>query len=161
MRASKAPSDPVRQLLLRLCKERDTALHVVSKAIGRNQAYLSQFISGRTPAVLPEMVRRALGQYFRVDPDQFKPLEYRIADGTEDGQILDMDLFARATYAARFILGDDPADEAKRNAVAVVAYTLLARGQLIDDERTLRLFEMLARRLRQTVPAKPPPEEPC
>ena len=54
--------DPVRLKLLKLVKERRTDLKNVSLAIGRNAAYLHQFVQRGTPKVLPEDVRAALAE---------------------------------------------------------------------------------------------------
>lgn len=62
----------VRQKLADLIDEHDTDLATVSKAIGKNHAYLQQFIKRGVPSNLPEDVREGLGAYFKVDPELFR-----------------------------------------------------------------------------------------
>ena len=52
--------DPIRLRLLKLIDTRDSDLKKVSLAIGKNAAYVHQFIYRGTPKVLPEDVRQAL-----------------------------------------------------------------------------------------------------
>ena len=52
--------DPVRKLILEKTQERGTNLAEVSRQIGRNHAYLQQFIKRGVPAELSEKVRPAL-----------------------------------------------------------------------------------------------------
>ena len=49
--------DPPRTLLLKLIADYETDLASVSKALGRNHAYLQQYIKRGTPQELPEEVR--------------------------------------------------------------------------------------------------------
>ncbi|MEQ8252182.1 MAG: S24 family peptidase [Oceanibaculum nanhaiense] len=60
--------DPVRRTLIQLIALRDppTDLKKASLAIGRNHAYLQQFIQRGTPRRLPEEVRHALAAYLGV-----------------------------------------------------------------------------------------------
>lgn len=60
--------DPVRRTLIQLIALRDppTDLKKASLAIGRNHAYLHQFIHRGTPRRLPEEVRHALAAYLGV-----------------------------------------------------------------------------------------------
>lgn len=64
--------DAPRRYLLQLLAGRDADLSTVSKAIGRNHAYLQQYIQRGSPRKLPEDVRDALGEYFGVEPDTLK-----------------------------------------------------------------------------------------
>ncbi len=59
--------DPVRKRIVDLASERKQALVHVSEAIGKNPAYLQQFIKRGIPAELPEKVRAALASHFGVD----------------------------------------------------------------------------------------------
>lgn len=65
--------DPVRRYLSLLVDEHQTNLAEVSRGMGRNHAYLQQFMKRGTPRVLPEDVREALAQRFGVDADSFRP----------------------------------------------------------------------------------------
>lgn len=66
--------DPARLRLLQLVTDNDTDLATVSRAIGRNHAYLQQYIKRGTPRTLPEDVREAISRHFRgnVSPDEFR-----------------------------------------------------------------------------------------
>ena len=58
-------SEP-RQALERLCLERGENLAALSRMIGRNAAYIQQYLRKGTPRQLRERERRALARYFRV-----------------------------------------------------------------------------------------------
>ena len=64
--------DQPRTLLLKLIADFETDLATVSKSLGRNHAYLQQFIRRGTPHELPEEVRERLGDRFNVPPDSFR-----------------------------------------------------------------------------------------
>lgn len=64
--------DPPRLRLLELIADRETDLKTVSESIGRNHAYLQQYIKRGSPRNLPEDVREELGRHFGVPPDEFK-----------------------------------------------------------------------------------------
>ncbi len=67
--------DPIRLRVLKLIEKKRTDLKNASLAIGRNAAYLHQFVYRGTPKVLPEDVREALGKYLDVDEDQLRHRE--------------------------------------------------------------------------------------
>lgn len=58
-------SEP-RHVLERLCAERGENLAALSRMIGRNDAYIQQFLRKGTPRQLRERERRALAKYFRI-----------------------------------------------------------------------------------------------
>lgn len=60
------PLDP-RTRIERLATDRRESLAALSRMIGRNAAYLQQFVRRGTPRRLPEDERLALAQHFRVD----------------------------------------------------------------------------------------------
>jgi hypothetical protein len=64
--------DPVRTRVLKLIEDRDTDLKNASLKIGKNAAYLHQFIFRGTPKVLPEDVRKALAEFLDVDEDSLR-----------------------------------------------------------------------------------------
>jgi phage repressor protein C with HTH and peptisase S24 domain len=64
--------DPVRLKLLKLVKERGSDLKNVSLAIGRNAAYLHQFVHRGTPKVLPEDARAALAEHLGCEEDELR-----------------------------------------------------------------------------------------
>ena len=68
----KAFHNQVHKKLLQLVKEHETDLSEVSKKIGKNHAYLQQFLKYGRPTKLPEDVRMELANVFQVDKDVFK-----------------------------------------------------------------------------------------
>ncbi len=80
--------DPVRTRVLKLIQDRDTDLKRLSLELGRNAAYLHQFIWRGTPKVLPEHLREELAKRLGVDEarlrhgvvPQRKPRTKRVAD---------------------------------------------------------------------------------
>ena len=75
--------DPVRRTLIQLIALRDppTDLKKASLAIGRNHAYLQQFIQRGTPRRLPEEVRHALAAYLGVAESTLRDPEEGEAEG--------------------------------------------------------------------------------
>lgn len=65
--------DPPRQLLVKLIANAETDLASVSRGIGKNHAYLQQYLKTGKPRELPERVREALSIHFGdVSPDMFR-----------------------------------------------------------------------------------------
>lgn len=64
--------DPIRLRILKLLNARDTDLKNASLAIGRNAAYLHQFVFRGTPKVLPEDGRDQLAKFLGVESEQLK-----------------------------------------------------------------------------------------
>jgi phage repressor protein C with HTH and peptisase S24 domain len=62
-------SDDARATLVRLCSERGESLAGLSRLLGRNDAYIQQYLRKGTPRRLPERERRTLARYFAV-PDE-------------------------------------------------------------------------------------------
>lgn len=56
-----------RDALDRLTRERGTSLSALSRMLGRNIAYLQQYVRRGTPRVLPERDRRVLAAFFDVE----------------------------------------------------------------------------------------------
>lgn len=70
--------DPARQRIQTLADESGRSLAYLSGVIGRNAAYLQQYLRQGTPSVLPEMDRRLLAAYFDVDETELgAPDRYR------------------------------------------------------------------------------------
>jgi len=67
--------DPIRLRVIKLLTDRNTDLKNVSRAIGRNAAYMHQFIYRGTPKVLPEDVREALAKHLAVDEETLRHRE--------------------------------------------------------------------------------------
>lgn len=64
--------DPVRLKLLKLVRWQETDLKNVSLAIGRNAAYLHQFVHRGTPKVLPEDLRKAIAGHLGCDEAELR-----------------------------------------------------------------------------------------
>ena len=60
--------DDARTTLERLCSERGESLAGLSRLLGRNDAYIQQFLRKGSPRRLPEAERRTLARYFAI-PD--------------------------------------------------------------------------------------------
>ena len=65
--------DPTRVLVMKLIQERGTDLKNASIAIGRNAAYLHQYITRGIPKVLPEDARESLAALLGVPDAQLRP----------------------------------------------------------------------------------------
>ena len=61
--------DPTRQRVLALLEEKGTDLRNASLAMGKNAAYMHQFIHRGTPKVLPEDAREALAAHLGVEDE--------------------------------------------------------------------------------------------
>ena len=59
-------SDDPRSVLQSLCSERGESLAGLSRLLGRNDAYIQQYLRKGTPRRLPERERRTLARYFAV-----------------------------------------------------------------------------------------------
>lgn len=59
--------DSVRKLLTGLIADRGLKLNEVSERVGKNHAYMQQFLSRGVPAKLPEDVRAKLAELFGID----------------------------------------------------------------------------------------------
>ena len=57
--------DP-RQVLERLCSERGESFASLSRLLGRNEAYIQQYLRKRSPRLLKERERHTLARYFQV-----------------------------------------------------------------------------------------------
>ena len=64
--------DPIRLRLVERIQERGTDLKNASLAIGRNAAYLHQFVMRGTPKVLPEDLRIALAELLEIDEQELR-----------------------------------------------------------------------------------------
>ncbi len=64
--------DPVRRRIVGLLKESRSSLRMASLAMGRNGAYMHQFIHRGTPRVLGEHDREALAEHVGCSPDLFR-----------------------------------------------------------------------------------------
>ena len=66
------PSDPIRDRLRELLRRNDLTMKSASTAIGRNQAYLHQYLTRDNPRVLGYRDSEALAKILRCDPDELR-----------------------------------------------------------------------------------------
>ena len=138
--------DPVRRQLLDLVQERGASLAAASRAVGRNHAYLQQFITRGTPRRLPEDVRYALANFLRVDESTLRPLGDRFAAQTGIASREDSDKLA--SFTARLAVARAESPHTVPSAFAAAAginrwrYSELEEG---DDEPTLDELDRIAR----------------
>ncbi|MFN7190414.1 MAG: helix-turn-helix transcriptional regulator [Rhodospirillales bacterium] len=64
--------DPIRRRVLARIGERQSDLKEASLAIGKNAAYIHQFIYRGTPKALPEDVREALARFLEIDEAELR-----------------------------------------------------------------------------------------
>lgn len=67
--------DPTRLRVMKLIQERGTDLKNASLAIGRNAAYLHQYVTRGVPKVLPDDVREPLAVFLGVPASELRPPE--------------------------------------------------------------------------------------
>lgn len=60
------PADDPRQLLQRLCQERGVDFASLSRLVGRNAAYIQQFVRRGTPRRLPERERQIIARHLDI-----------------------------------------------------------------------------------------------
>jgi len=72
--------DQPRLNLLKLIADQETDFANVSRAIGRNQAYLQQYVQRGSPRQLGEQEREALGRHFGVSPDTFRAMAPEVGE---------------------------------------------------------------------------------
>jgi hypothetical protein len=147
--------DAVRRLLLRLAGEKELALMPLSLAIGRNHAYLQQFVTMKKPRVLPAPVREALGKIFGVHPNRFLP-----AGAPPGGDLEDDPDLLRAIRVSERICGT--ARDEVRARVTAAAYALLRRERMgfplsLEDDGTLLILQSLFDGLWQHFASPPAP----
>jgi len=65
--SGESPMDPTRTRLVALAAERGVSLSALSGLLGRNAAYLQQFVRKGSPRKLEENDRRTLAEFFGVD----------------------------------------------------------------------------------------------
>ncbi len=141
--SQQTPNDVVRVRLMQLIVDRKTNLAAVSRAIGRNHAYLQQFVARGKPKKLPEDVRYALAAFFSVDqsvfdlPNRFIKVKNSVLDpsGPSAGAPVKLKTFAARLAVARteskFVA---PSRFAAETQIDRYRYTELEEG---DDEPTL------------------------
>jgi phage repressor protein C with HTH and peptisase S24 domain len=63
------PHDAVRAILPQLAKAKGKSLRELSTAVGKNEAYLQQFVQKKSPKYLPEEIREKLAELLEVPED--------------------------------------------------------------------------------------------
>ncbi len=101
-------NDDVRATLWRLCSERGESLAGLSRLLGRNEAYIQQFLRKGTPRRLPERERRTLARYFSV-PEAMLGGEGGIGDAARLALIPVRRSLARASAGAGALTQDEAA----------------------------------------------------
>lgn len=95
--------DAQRQRLYRLVTDKGDKFRNVSLQIGKNAAYLQQYLQRGTPAALGEEERVKLGRYFSVSPDEFR----RPGPDQKEAQRLDHPLLRQAIIATLVALTEN------------------------------------------------------
>ena len=82
-------SDRARAYLLSFLQEKRVDLKTASLAVGKNHAYLQQYVKIHKPMWLPEQVRVRLVRLYGMDDQRLKPADALSEDNrsTEDGFI--------------------------------------------------------------------------
>jgi hypothetical protein len=65
--------DPIRQLIASTAESRGESLAALSRKLGKNHAYLQQFVRRGTPTELPERLRRDLAALLQLEESQLRP----------------------------------------------------------------------------------------
>jgi phage repressor protein C with HTH and peptisase S24 domain len=86
---------PERARLLELSRERGASLASLSELLGRNPAYLQQFIKKGSPRKLEEEDRRTLARFFGVDQSELGAMPAR---GVKDKSYIDAGRGRESTY---------------------------------------------------------------
>jgi len=79
-------TDPVRQLIRDTLLQRHLNMSAVSKMLGKNHAYLHQFLDRGIPAQLPELVRGQLADILQVAEKDLKGGGGKVALGSRHGR---------------------------------------------------------------------------
>lgn len=113
--------DPVREFLRAKLAERGLTMADVSHRIGKNRAYLQQFLERNTPRVLPEDIRESLAVILNVSPDDLRgrtPWDIRPRSPASASEPTMVPVFATTEAApdGAFLWSDDPVDFLPRPA---------------------------------------------
>jgi len=97
--------DDARNTLERLCAERGESLAGLSRLLGRNDAYIQQYLRKGTPRRLPERHRRTLARYFAVPESMLGGPE--VDPGLETGSLVPVMRSAVRASAGPGAVGED------------------------------------------------------
>lgn len=117
-----------RRKLLDLAERNGSSLAQLSALIGRNAAYLHQFVHRGSPRKLDEEDRRTLAQFFGVDESELRESEEKSKIGTKAGRDADWVDLPRLSLGASAGPGALPAEELPIGALRFSARWLRAQG---------------------------------
>ena len=144
-------NDPenVRTLLRRLIRERGLTPTQISRALGKNHAYIHQFLRQGKPRHLPDAVRSTLGRLLGVSPKE-------LGGPIQPDDDLDLRLARRSNRLTARILDGTPWEEGPVSIeVWAAIYALLERDRaghrITDDRGTTTILRRLAIRLSELV----------
>lgn len=139
--------DVVRRRIQALLTRDAVTLAEVSRAIGRNHAYLQQFMRRGTPKTLPEEMRIALARYFGVDeanlrsPRTLEPDEHAENDGKPRRRML-KSFAARLSVARAESVFETPSSFADAAGIDRLRYADLEEG---EESPTLEELDQVSR----------------
>ena len=67
MAKARKPADPIRSLVAQRIKDKDLDMSAISLDLGKNHAYIQQFLNRGVPAKLPETIRPRFAEMLDVD----------------------------------------------------------------------------------------------
>ena len=139
--------DVARRRIQALVKRDGVTLAEVSRAIGRNHAYLQQFMRRGTPRALPEEVRFALARYFGVDETELRPPRAAepkelIGDTETHHRRVPKSFAARLSIARAESVFETPAPFAEAAGIDPLRYADLEEG---EDSPTLEELDQISR----------------
>ena len=105
-------TDPVRRAVRAALDEAGLTLKQASRALGRNDAYLQQFLYRGTPRQLPEALRLRLATLTAVDADTFLDGDLRALRGGTASPGIAVPLFEVSAAAGGGRVGDESASSA-------------------------------------------------
>lgn len=127
--------DPIRLKVIKLVQKKRTDLKNASLKIGKNAAYLHQFIYRGSPKVLPEDTREALAQFLGVEDEELRHSETPPRKPSSRGQTEEIETKHRP-YGRRSVEGFGAVSEIDVRASA--GYGALNDG--IEEAKATWLF---------------------
>jgi hypothetical protein len=89
--------DAIRKLIREKAAERELSLSWLSRRIGRNNGYLHDFLTKKSPQNLPEHERRLLAEHLGISEDYLRSADHIVADvrgvapAVPEGERIDVD----------------------------------------------------------------------
>lgn len=139
--------DVVRRRIQALLNRDSVTLAEVSRSIGRNHAYLQQFMRRGTPRNLPEDVRMTLARYFSVDESDLRPprnieLDDRAGDDEHNSRRVPKSFAARLSIARAESVYETPSSFAEAVGIDRLRYADLEEG---EESPTLEELDQISR----------------